>query len=192
LAQPSHESSASASPLRWAPSKKGCLTGCIIGGGLFENFARIYGATRTGTTSSWRGKCFAEAAAVRPTPLAGATTIGYDEWQPGVEVTNRIKFDYGPRINRWFNLEQPRELYPGKVYTGNSLFAEGERAVIIDCEGRRRPPAPAPAPGPNRIGLTAAVSLCTFPPCLQLCESRPMPRDCLQSSVMSQPKPSPR
>lgn len=123
----------------------GCLTGCIVGGGPLETIARVYGVRRTGTPSSWRGKCFADEAvtqpgaqlapgddAVRANNATNATSPSVTRWQPGSLVTNRIKINYGVFINRLFGLDDPIELYPGKVYSGDSYFAPGERAVVID------------------------------------------------------------
>ena len=121
----------------------GCLTGCIVGGGLFETIARVYGIQRTGTPSAWKGKCFTEEAVVRRPPSTSTSssngTTGMNGtvdtwWQPGTLVKNRIKMNYGIFINRLFGLAEPLELFPGKVYTGESYFAPGERAVIIDYE----------------------------------------------------------
>ena len=123
------------------------MTGCIVGGGLFETIARVYGIQRTGTPSAWRGKCFADEAATQPAPLNrtamnnSGTNSTADRasppeveapWQPGTLVKNRIKMNYGIFVNRLFGLTEPLELYPGKVYSGESYFAPGERAVVID------------------------------------------------------------
>ena len=112
----------------------GCLNGCIVGGGLLETIARVYGVRRTRTPSAWKGKCFAEEAVDRPTAVNGtdANASAVAPWQPGSLVTNRIKLNYGVFINRLFGLTDPIELYPGKVYTGESWAAPGEEAVIID------------------------------------------------------------
>ena len=145
----------------------GCLTGCIVGGGLFETIARVYGVQRTGTPSAWKGKCFADEAVTQPmvttttvrgqqqstTSTSSSTTTTNDTttdatngtregadggavvegaWQPGTLVNNRIKMNYGVFVNRLFGLTEPLELYPGKVYAGESYFAPGESAVIID------------------------------------------------------------
>jgi hypothetical protein len=61
----------------------GCVEGCIMGNGLFENIARFYGIARTLTPSSWRGKCFSE------------SRVESDAGSIGTKVTNRIKVNYG-------------------------------------------------------------------------------------------------
>lgn len=109
----------------------GCLRGCIIGGGVLETIARIYGVTRTLTPSSWRGKCVSSDLADRPASLPSDA-----EWQPGLAVTNRIKVNYGGFINRLLGLDEPLRLYPGKVFAGASYFAPGEDALVVDYDGR--------------------------------------------------------
>jgi hypothetical protein len=47
-------------------------------------------------------------------------------------VTNRIKVNYGPFLNQLFGLDEPLQLYPGKAYAGESLFAPGEDALVVD------------------------------------------------------------
>lgn len=114
------------------PAREGCLTGCIVGGGPLETIARVYGIQRTGNPSAWRGKCFADEAVTQPTTTNGTGAGANATWQPGGLVTNRIKMNYGVFVNRLFGLTAPVELYPGKVYAGDSYFAPGERALVID------------------------------------------------------------
>lgn len=109
----------------------GCLRGCIIGGGVLETIARMYGVTRTLTPSSWRGKCVSAHLAQRPASLPSDA-----EWQPGLAVTNRIKVNYGGFINRLLGLDEPLRLYPGKVFAGASYFTPGEDALVVDYDGR--------------------------------------------------------
>ena len=104
----------------------GCMHGCIIGGGILETIARVYGVTRTLTPSSWRGKCFQDALA----PVVVRNNATND--RRGLVVTNRIKVNYGPFLNQLFGLDEPLQLYPGKAYAGESLFAPGEDALVVD------------------------------------------------------------
>ena len=110
----------------------GCLRGCIIGGGVLETIARMYGVTRTLTPSSWRGR------GASPPDLAQrpASLPSDAEWQPGLAVTNRIKVNYGGFINRLLGLDEPLRLYPGKVFAGASYFTPGEDALVVDYDGR--------------------------------------------------------
>jgi hypothetical protein len=106
---------------------KGCVNGCIIGNGLFENIARFYGIARTLTPSSWQGKCFSEVTS--PRPIDAPST-----YLPGTKVTNRIKVNYGAFINRLLRLEEPLTLYEGKTRLGESWFAENEDAIIVEYD----------------------------------------------------------
>ena len=99
----------------------GCVEGCIIGNGLFENIARFYGIARTLTPSSWRGKCFSEE---RVASNAAA----------GVVVRNRIKVNYGPFVNRLLGLEEPLALYEGKARHGDSWFNASEDALVVEYD----------------------------------------------------------
>ena len=99
----------------------GCVEGCIIGNGLFENIARFYGIARTLTPSSWRGKCFSEE---RVASNAAAGNV----------VRNRIKVNYGPFVNRLLGLEEPLALYEGKARHGDSWFNASEDALVVEYD----------------------------------------------------------
>jgi hypothetical protein len=105
----------------------GCVEGCIIGSGVFEGIARYYGIARTLTPSSWQGKCFSQDAS--PVPANPPNS-----YLPGTKVTNRIKVNYGVFINRLLGLDEPLTLYEGKTRMGESWFAEGEDAVIVEYD----------------------------------------------------------
>jgi hypothetical protein len=75
---------------------------------------------RTGTPSSWRGKCFSNEAVTQPanTTETESSTNGTDAaadassaWQIGSLVTNRIQMNYGVFINRLFGLTAGARLY---------------------------------------------------------------------------------
>ena len=99
----------------------GCVEGCVIGNGLFENIARFYGIARTLTPSSWRGKCFSEERVV-----TNATS--------GTSVRNRIKVNYGAFVNRLLGLEEPLALYEGKARLGDSWFNASEDALVVEYD----------------------------------------------------------
>lgn len=99
----------------------GCVEGCIIGNGLFENIARFYGIARTLTPSSWRGKCFSEERVESPGSI-------------GTKVTNRIKVNYGSFVNRLLGLDEPLSLYEGKARHGDSWFNASEDALVIEYD----------------------------------------------------------
>lgn len=82
----------------------GCVHGCVIGTGFFETVARTYGAERTQTLASWRGKCF----------------------DADNKVSNRIA------VADRLGLIEPMKMFEGDLTLADSFFAPGEKSAVVN------------------------------------------------------------